>query len=107
MILNQCRRLYTFYLEVAHIINSLESMGKDYRKGKNKEYYFERLEFYRDVLNYTTFQRISHLPKISKDSVLLKREARILEANKHDIRVFSTLGTNIGEPHLNIGIFYR
>src|SRR3989338_1895858 len=108
MILNSCRKLYTFYLEVVHTINSLESLGRVYKGGKHKEYYFDRLYFYKRLLDTDTNSLIrnSNFPKVAKDLCVLKRSMRILEANKHDLIVYSTV-ENAGIAYGSNDLFFR
>ena len=106
MLLDSCRKLYAFYLDVAHVINSLESMGKHYKSKKHKEYYFERLDFYKKLLNSNEIQRASHFPKILKDVSAFNKNNKILEVNKHDLRIYSTLG-NVGIAHGSNDLFSK
>lgn len=103
MLLDSCRRLYSFYLETAHVINSLESMGKHYKGGHHKEYYFDRLKFYHGLLNGSKLKIRVNMPRVLNDLRKLKNERRILELNKSDLTVLNELG-DVGGPHYNKGM---
>ncbi len=103
MLLDSCRKLHQFYTEVVHVMNSLESLGKPYRGEHHKEYYFDRLKFYQDILNASSLKRRIHSPRIINDIKNFGDSKRILELNKSDLNVFSTLG-NVGGPHFNKGM---
>jgi|SRR3989338_7803997 len=105
MLLDSCRNLHQLYLEIAHTINSLESLGQSYRWGKHKEYYFEKLQFYQDILKGTQSVRRMHFPKILKDARGIEKQRKILEKNKSELRVYSSLG-NVGDANFNRGIIY-
>jgi len=106
MNLASCRKLYAFYLDTVHVINSLESVGKSYRGGKHKEYYFEKLAFYKKLLDSNSFQRASHFPKIIKDLKTFEKNRKILDMNKHDLRIYSTLG-NVGIAYGSNDLFFK
>ena len=105
MLFESCLKLHQFYLEATHVINSLEVFGKQYRKGGHKEHYFERLGFYKRMLNTSRMSRRMHFPKILKDMKDLKNNFSVLEFNKSELRVCSSLG-DVGDPHMNKGIIY-
>lgn len=105
MLIDFCRKLQQFYLEATHIINSLESLGKPFRNGRHKEHYFERLQFYQKMLNSSPMQRRLHIPKILKDIKEFKKNKAIIEFNKSDLRVYTSLG-DVGDPHIDRGLLY-
>ncbi len=105
MLLDSCRSLHKLYLEVAHTINSLESLGQSYRWGKHKEYYFEKLQFYQDILRSNSISRRIHLPNILKDTKGIEKQRKILERNKSELRVYKSLG-NVGDANFNRGLIY-
>ena len=106
MLLNSSRQLHKFYLEVAHVINSLETLGKSYRGGKHKEYYFERLKFYEGMLKDSRLKRRINSPRILNDLRNLKNNKHILELNKIELSVVEEIG-DVGGPHYNKGMTSR
>ncbi len=103
MLLHACRKLHKFYLEVAHVINSLESFGKNYRGGNHKEYYFDRLHFYSEMLNASSLKRKINSPRILKDLKQMKNNTYLLKLNKSELTILSELG-DVGGPHYNKGM---
>ncbi len=106
MLLDSCRKLHKFYLETAHVINSLESLGKQYKGGHHREYYFDRLKFYQEMLGASQLKRRMNSPRILKDLNSLKDSIYILKLNKSDLMVLTEIG-DVGGPHYNKGMDAR
>lgn len=105
MLLDSCRKMQQLYLDIVHTINSLESLGKPYRWGKHKEYYFEKLHFYESILKSNSFSRRSNFPKILNDARKIAKQREILARNKSELRVSQYLG-DVGDANFNKGLIY-
>ena len=84
-----CDRLFRHHKENADICRGLEEVDKSEPHHRPKHVY--NRDFYKRMGQADKGERIQHFPKIIKDTLLLKRNERVLEKRRHALRVYKTL----------------